>query len=854
MSKRGDGELAARLATVAERAAASVGSADAPLVAALAERYYAHVPVDDLLERDPGDLARTLVAHFEIARQREPGSATIHVWSPPASDGGPPQVSVVDIVTDDMPFLVDSVRMVLNVGGALVSLVVHPQVRVTRDANGGLVGIGEPAELTESFLHFEIGRQAGADALDRLGDDVRRVLGDVRAAVEDWPAMHERALDLVKTLEAEPPPLPKREVSEGRAFLKWLAADHFTFLGYREYDLVTENGIDALHIVEGRGLGILRGPAGGSRHSASFLSLPVEARRHARDPELLLLTKANSRSTVHRPVFLDYVGIRRFDAEGNVTGECRFLGLYSSSAYHDSPRTIPVLRRKYASVLDRAGFALDSHSGKDLVQTLETYPRDELFQISTDDLLDATLGILELQERQRVRLFVRRDLFGRFFSCLVFIPRERYTTTVRQRVERVLVDAFGGHGTEYTTRVSESVLARFHFVVFTDPVSQPVYDVRDLERRLEAASRSWADSLSDELVDELGEDAGDRLAREYATAFPAAYQEDVLRTRRRDRRPAARGARPRRRLRHRPLPAGRRAAGGHQIQAVPVGRPDRAVVHPSGVRAPRCHRRRRASVRHLDGGRCHPVDLRLRVALPARMRPHQRDRRRALRGRVRAGVAGRRGVGRVQPPGRRRRPHGTRGRGDARAVPLHPPDGYSVQPGLHRADAGREPPDRPPPGRAVRSSPRSRAARPRDRCAIGHRARARHRRRHDTGRRPDPAHVPARTALRPAHECVPARRRRTAEVEPLVQDRIGEGSRPSPPPTALRDLRVLAARRRRAPAGRIRRAWRSPLVGPPGGLPHRGPRADEGADREERGHRPGRSERRVRRQAAAARP
>ena len=215
MSKRGDGELAARLAAVAERAAASVGSADAPLVAALAERYYAHVPMDDLLERDPGDLARTIVAHFEIARQREPGAASVHVWSPPASDGGPPEVSVVDIVTDDMPFLVDSVRMALNVGGALVSLVVHPQVRVTRDAKGGLVGIGEPAELTESFLHFEIGRQAGADALDGLRDDVRRVLGDVRAAVEDWAAMHERALDLVKTLEAEPPPLPKREVAEG---------------------------------------------------------------------------------------------------------------------------------------------------------------------------------------------------------------------------------------------------------------------------------------------------------------------------------------------------------------------------------------------------------------------------------------------------------------------------------------------------------------------------------------------------------------------------------------------------------------------------------------------------------------
>ncbi|HZP30340.1 MAG TPA: NAD-glutamate dehydrogenase, partial [Acidimicrobiia bacterium] len=379
MSDR-DGELTDRLAAVAERTAALVPPADSELARALAARYFAHVPADDLREREPEQLARTVVAHFELARLREPGVPAVHVWSPAAADGGPQRASVVDVVTDDMPFLVDSVRMELNRRGTVVSLIAHPQVPVTRDRDGLLVDVGAPGAPVESFLHFEIARLPGPEALAALHRDVLRVLGDIRAAVDDWEAMNDRALELVARLEQDPPPLPKREVAEGRAFLKWLAADHFTFLGYREYDLITEDGVDALRIVEGRGLGILRGPHGGSRPSASFLALPTEARRHARDRDLLLLTKANSRSTVHRPVFLDYVGIRRFDADGNVTGEYRFLGLYTSSAYQESPRTIPVIRRKYEYVLKHAGFTLDSHSGRDLVQTLETYPRDELFQ------------------------------------------------------------------------------------------------------------------------------------------------------------------------------------------------------------------------------------------------------------------------------------------------------------------------------------------------------------------------------------------------------------------------------------------------------------------------------------------
>ncbi len=549
MSERGDGDLTARLALVAERTAALAATAGlAPALASrLAARYYAHVPAEDVLDRDVDESAGTVVAHFELARRRVPGVPAVRVWSPDGASRGPgphpsPPPSVIDIVTDDMPFLVDSVRMELNRHGALVSLVVHPLVPVCRDAAGELIevlasdaSVDSSAEVAtaahlESFLHFEIARESDPRALARLHDDIVRVLTDVRVAVEDWAELRDRALELARALESDPPPLAKREVTEGRAFLKWLAADHFTFLGYREYDLVSADGVDALRVVDGRGLGILRehpGEAGNSGNSAAALGLPTEARRHARDRELLILTKANSRATVHRPAFLDYVGIRRFDAAGNVVGEHRFLGLYSSSTYQESPRTIPVLRRKFARVVARAGFPLDSHSGKDLLQTLETYPRDELFQMSADELFEAAIGILGLQERQRVRLFVRRDLFNRFFSCLVFIPRERYTTTVRQRIERVLVDAFGGHGVEYTTRVSESVLARFHFVIFTDPASDPVYDVAELDATLEFASRSWSDSLVDALAAARGPDEGGRLARAYRHAFPAAYEEDV---------------------------------------------------------------------------------------------------------------------------------------------------------------------------------------------------------------------------------------------------------------------------------------------------------------------------------------
>ncbi|MGH2824274.1 MAG: NAD-glutamate dehydrogenase, partial [Thermoleophilaceae bacterium] len=273
------------------------------------------------------------------------------------------------------------------------------------------------------------------------------------------------------------------------------------------------------------GIGVLRQP-GGEASARGFEKLPPAVRARALEPYLLNLTKANSRATVHRPAYLDYVGVKQFDDEGRVVGERRFLGLYTHTAYHASPRAIPILRRKVEAVLGRAAFPLDSHNEKALLEILESYPRDELFQISTDDLFRIAMGILHLGERQRLRLFARRDTFDRFLSCLVFVPRDRFNTENRRRIEGILRRATGATSIDYTTRVSESVLVRLHYLVYAEPGKLPRLDEREIETLLVAATRSWADDLEEALLEEHGEELGGKLFRRYREAFPPAYRAD----------------------------------------------------------------------------------------------------------------------------------------------------------------------------------------------------------------------------------------------------------------------------------------------------------------------------------------
>jgi glutamate dehydrogenase len=520
---------AERLDELAALVRSKVAPEQRDLIAAFVRAYYGQVDTDDLAERQLADLYGAAMSHFNFARKRAPGRARVRVFNPTIEEHGWQSThTIVEIVNDDMPFLVDSVTMEVNRHGLTLHLIIHPIIGVTRAADGTLTGVapeGQAGGAQESFIHVELDRFTGATAHDELARDIERVLNDARLAVGDWKSMKEKALAIVGELETSPPPLPAGELDEGKAFLRWLADNHFTFLGYRRHDLVTVDGQDALKIVPGSSLGILREKEE-KDVASSFAALPSEIRAYARRPELLVITKSTSRSTVHRPGYLDYVAVKRFDAAGNVTGEDRFLGLFTSTAYSANPADIPLLRRKVANVVARAGLSEGSHADKALLNILATYPRDELFQTPDEDLLRTAIGILHLYDRQRFRLFVRRDPFERFISCLIYAPRENYSTDLRQKWQAILMQAFNGTSSEFNVSLSESVLARIHITVRTTPGAIPDYDVKEVEQRLILAARRWTDDLKAALVESLGEAAGNEMFKKFGHAFPAGYREE----------------------------------------------------------------------------------------------------------------------------------------------------------------------------------------------------------------------------------------------------------------------------------------------------------------------------------------
>jgi glutamate dehydrogenase len=519
---------AALIDDVCSRVREKLQDDEAPQVEEFVRQYYRRVPPDDLVGRSELDVYGAALAHWNFLHRRAPGEAKVRVYNPQFEQHGWQSAhTVVEIVADDMPFLVDSVSMELGRHGYAIHRLTRPVVNVRRDDDGELVEVAPPGgeQPAESVMHVEIDRQSDPRELDALRDHLVRVLGEVRAAVEDWPRMRERAHGLVAGLDEQPPAVDRGEVEEARALLAWLEQGHFTFLGYREYDLVTEGGEDRLRAVAGSGLGILR-DTDSKQVSQGFAKLPPHVRALARRPRLLVLTKANTRATVHRPAYLDYVGVKRFDSSGKVVGERRFLGLYTTAAYKARPHDIPVVRRKVDAVLARAGFAPGSHDDKALVEILETYPRDELFQIPEDTLFEIALGILGLGERQRIKLFVRRDEYERFVSCLLFLPRDHFNTQNRERAQDILAEAFNGESVDFDLRLAESVLVRIHLVVHTRPGELPDYDVGELERRIVQATRSWTDDLYDALIEERGEERGNDLIRRYGQAFPTAYRAD----------------------------------------------------------------------------------------------------------------------------------------------------------------------------------------------------------------------------------------------------------------------------------------------------------------------------------------
>ena len=527
-------DVLAPITAVFEKAAPDGGGAE------FVARYFRHVPLDELTSRTPDIYAGAAASHLELARHRLPGVANVRVYNPSTEvDGWSNARTIIQIVTDDMPFLVDSVTGALVNGGIDIHLIVHPQLVVSRDAVGELeqvvprdvsgkkkakVAVGE---LSESWMLLSIDRESDEARRALLERTVRTVLEDVRQTVEDWPKMRSKCLVLAAELEGAPPPdVEPDETALAIRFLRWMADDHFTFLGYRDYTLHSTVDGEFIAPVTGSGLGLLRSdpPLG---QDPALLTPQASAKAH--EPNILVLTKANTRSTVHRIAHLDYVGVKKYDEQGQVVGERRFLGLYASTAYTESVMRVPLVAEKVTAVLERSGVMPDSHTGKDLLGVLEGYPRDELIQASVEQLYETAMSVTELQERRRTKLFIREDDFGRFVSCLVYIPRDRYNTTVRLRMADILKETFEGESVEFSARVSESALSRLQFVVRVPKGKRvPTLDRAEqdaLEHRLVEVSRTWSDRLGDALRVARGEEEGDRLMDRFGRSFPTAYEE-----------------------------------------------------------------------------------------------------------------------------------------------------------------------------------------------------------------------------------------------------------------------------------------------------------------------------------------
>ena len=510
---------------LAAEARSRVPAADADGAEQFVRRYFAVVAPDDIIYTSFDTLLGGALSLWEFGAQRKPGVEKVRLFnSSVEKNGWGLEHTVLEVVNDDMPFLVDSVTAEINQRERNIHLLLHPVMRVRRDSNGRRVEVSAPDGITESYMHLEIDQESEPAELESIRHSVESVLDSVRIAVADWRAMRARLTENIQELEGKALPMPAEEVAEAKAFLKWLDEGNYIFLGFRRYGFETRNGKDYLPAQPQTGLGILRELRAESKER-SDQPLSPEFSAYARRKDLLIITKANNRSKIHRPVPMDRVGIKRYDAHGDLIGEDRFLGLFTSAAYSRSVSEIPMLRLKAKRTLDRAGLDPRSHNGKALVEILETFPRDEFFQITDADLFEVARGILLLQERQRVAVFTRKDVFERFVSCFVFVPRDRYTPDFKERAKQILEEAFDGRETAIYDHVTDSPLARGLFIVRTSPGRIPEVDLKRLEAYLSEAARTWGDRLLEALAQQKGEEAGIELHRRYKKAFPMAYAE-----------------------------------------------------------------------------------------------------------------------------------------------------------------------------------------------------------------------------------------------------------------------------------------------------------------------------------------
>lgn len=487
---------------------------------------------EDILERADIDLFGALVSFWHFLQQRKLNETKIRVYNPEFEQHGWQSThTVIEILNENYPFLIESMRMVLNRLGLNVHLILHSSgMQVKRDSNGNLLDMkmknGKLTDYIDEMPVFvEVDKQSSAEFLEKLTHELEKSIFDVKLAVFDWTSMKKKMDEVILYLQGHFSQDTKTPLhDEIVAFLKWINDDNFTFLGYCKRKLIHKSNRYHWEIEEGSELGIIRKAK--NNYFEPFEAMPQAAQDLTLSQKPLILGKTNHISTVHRPAYTDFIVIKFFDEKGNVEGEHHFIGLYTAAAYNLSPQNIPLLRLFVKRVLELTNVTADSHDGKALINIIENLPRDHLFHATVEEIYDLSIGILHLYERQRIRLFIRKDPYSRVYSCLVFVPRERFNSKLREKMQRVLLEELGGYQVDFETRFSESVLARIHFMVrFKDDIVKD-YRVADIQEKLVQVSRTWEDNLKDALLEHFGEEKGNFLYSKYHHAFPVGYRSD----------------------------------------------------------------------------------------------------------------------------------------------------------------------------------------------------------------------------------------------------------------------------------------------------------------------------------------
>lgn len=529
---RNEGQASVILDNVCKLIQKKVRADNVLLVEKFAKALYSNMSKEDLANRNDSDLYGAALSLWNSLEKNTSDDAVIRVFNPEvAKDGWQSSHTIVEIIAKDMPFLVDSVRMAMTRENIASHLLLHSPLKIQRDKNDKISGLSslkaeKESTSTKTVFFIEIDRQTDATVIESFKKELESVLVDVSVAVEDWQPIREKLIAVSKSLPKSHKDKNDNEINETVEFLDWLVKDNFTLMGYRQYELSPVQGDYQLKGKMDTSLGLMKNSD--AEHTRLLSELPEVARQEARSSNLLILTKTNSLSRVHRPAYIDYVGVKRFDDKGNVIGEDRFIGLFSSNFYNNSAADVPVLKSKINRIMDMCDFAKGTHAYKAVLNILETYPRDELVQAREHELLEVAMGVLQIQERDMCRLFVRKDAYGRFLSCMVYVPRERYNTALRRETQDILANAFNSDvKVEFTTYFSESTLARTHYTVrVTD--NNIEYNVKDIENNLIEAARTWEDKLQSALLESAGEARGNELNRKYCNAFARSYKEEVL--------------------------------------------------------------------------------------------------------------------------------------------------------------------------------------------------------------------------------------------------------------------------------------------------------------------------------------